>query len=388
MQNVKANIWKLYACTFLTDLLFVAAVIVPFMGSVGLTMQQIMITETFFAASILVFEIPSGYFADIFGRKISMVVGAIAWCVGIIFYSLSNTFEYFLIGAIFWGIGTSFNSGANQALLYETLVKLDREKEYKKVQGNVMFYGRVAATIGSIIGSVLAAVYIRLPVYATLVTIFMCLLVSLTLAETKHKREEHETWRHIFTILKESFVHNPTIRYFIIFAAVTGFFNIEFWLKQRYMEFIGLPIIYFGVVFAVVNIFSGLGAKYAKEIEEKLGVKTSLILIPVVPIITWLVFAYAKTLWVLPLLTFVPAVWGFALLVFQDFVQKLISSDRRATVLSIMSFFRRGIFFVFAPFLGWVTDVYSIQTAFLFSAVIVFVFSVVSLLSLRIVKVI
>ncbi len=99
-------------------------------------------------------------------------------------------------------------------------------------------------------------------------------------------------------------------------------------------------------------------------------------------------FAHVKTLWVLPLLIFVPAIWGFALIVFQDFVQKLISSDRRATVLSIMSFFRRGIFFVFVPFLGWVTDVYSIQTAFLCSAVIVFVFSVVSLLSLRMVKVI
>lgn len=78
---------------------------------------------------------------------------------------------------------------------------------------------------------------------------------------------------------------------------------------------------------------------------------------------------------------------GYFLPVFQDYIQKMVSSDRRATVLSIRSFVTRGIFLLLGPFLGYITDLYTIQTAFLTIAIILAVLSTMSLLGLRRVRI-
>ena len=188
MTNIKSNIWKIYTYTFLHELLFIAAIIVPFLGHLGLTMQEILITEAVYAVSIVALEIPSGYFADRIGRKASIIFSAIFWIVGTSFYAFTNTFELILVGAFFWGIGSSFSSGAQEAILYETLVQLKKEDQYKKVQGSVFFIGRIAAIIASIAGGIMASIHIRIPMYATLVTVIIWFFLSFTLIETRHKK--------------------------------------------------------------------------------------------------------------------------------------------------------------------------------------------------------
>ena len=373
-KNIQSNIWKLALGTFLHELLFLAAVIVPFLSELGLSMQQILITETFFSATIMFLEIPSGYFADRVGRKISIVLGSLFWIIGLFFYVECNNFWWLCLGAIFWGIGTSFNSGANEAMLYETLLQVNREKEYKKIQGNIFFYGRIASIVSSILGGMLALISLKLTAYATLVPIIICFCISLSLYETKHKKTNHETWQHFKKIFEESFLHNKKLRYFIIFSAIGGFYSIEFWLDQKYWENLKIPIYYFGIIVAGMSLFSAFGSKYAKEIEEKIGIKNSLIMIAVIPICVWLVFANAPTIWIIPLFFIPSGLRGFFVPIFNDFVQKNVSSDRRATIMSVMSLFQRMIFFIFAPFLGWITDIYSIQMAFLLMAIILIIF--------------
>src|SRR3989339_1883582 len=113
-STIKSNIWKLYVGTFLNELMFLAAIFVPFLSSLGLSMQQILITESIFAVTVFILEIPSGYFADRIGRKPSMILGTIGWMIGMFLYAFTGSFLSICLGAFFWGIGTSFNSGANE----------------------------------------------------------------------------------------------------------------------------------------------------------------------------------------------------------------------------------------------------------------------------------
>jgi MFS family permease len=387
-KDIQANIWKLYAGRVLNELLFLAAIIVPFLGSLGLTMQQILITEVVFSAAIVLLEIPSGYFADRVGRKTSMILGAFFWVAGTTFYAFSYEFIGFAIGACLWGFGTSFTSGANEALLYESLIQLKREKEYKKIQGNIFFYGRMSSVVASIAAGFMAVAFLRLPIYASVFPFIIWFFISLTLKETKHQNEQLETWPHFKKIFQESFVHNRKLRYFIIYAAITGFFAIEFWLAQRYWGFLEVPIFYFGIIVAGMGISSGLLSKFAKEIEEKVGEKLSLILISVIPIITWLIFGSFNLIWIVPLFLITSGIRGYCVPVFNTYVQNHTSSDRRATIMSVMNFLRKGVFFIFAPLLGWVADIYSIQTTFLYIAGITIVFSLIFLSFLRKEKVI
>lgn len=388
MSTVKSNIWKLYVGTFLHELLFIAAIIVPFLGHLRFSMKEILITEAVFSLTILLFEVPSGYFADRVGRKASLILGSLGWIIGVALYAFTGSFLSICIGAVFWGIGVSFVSGANEAMLYESLHQLKRENEYKKVQGNVFFWGRIAAIIGSIIGGIMASYSMKLPAYATLIAVVIVFFINISLKETRHDIEEKESWKHFKRILQESFVQNKVLRYFILYTSIGGFFSIEFWLAQRYWEFLSVPIIYFGFLVAGMSLFSGLMSKYAKEIEERVGEKLSLVLLVPIPLLIWLVFSNVKSLLVLPLFFITAGLRGYMVPVFNDFIQKHSSFDRRATIMSVKSLFNKMIFFVFAPFLGWVADLYSIQVAFLWVAGMLGVFGLIMMVFLRRVKII
>lgn len=386
-KAIQSNIWKLYTGQFLNELIFFIPIFVPFLDGLGFSIQQILILESTFAMALTILEIPSGYFADVYGRKTALTLGSFIQVIGILIFVLSNTFKIFLLGELIIGIGGSLVSGAGEALLYDSLIELKKENAYKKISGNLFFYGRMAAVISNIIGAILATIFLRLPFYLTLIPYTAWILVNCTLHEPKKHQKQYEKWEHFTRILKESF-HNHKLKYFIIYAAIPpAFFLMSFWLYQSYMGFIGLPIFYFGFVVAGMNIFSGMCSKYAEKIERLVSPKGSLILLPALAIGVWLILGNTKNIWLIPLLCITSGLWGFSTPIFQNFIQQMTTSDRRTTVLSIQSFLTRGIFLILAPFLGWITDLYDVQTALLMAAALLFFLSGLSLIMLKRIKI-
>jgi MFS family permease len=382
-KALQSNIKKLYLSQFLTELIFFIPIFVPFLSGLGFSMEQILLLEASFAIVLAILEIPSGYFADTYGRKTALILGSSIELIGILLFVLSNTFEGFLLGELIIGVGASLCSGSGEALLYDSLLELKQEKTYKKITGNLFLYGRVASVIGNVTGAMFAAIFLKLPFYLTLIPYVLWILVNTTLHEPKVHKKHFEKWGHFIRILKETF-HDRKLKYFIIYAGIPlTFFLVGFWLYQSYMQFIGLPIFYFGIMIGGMNIFSGLCSKYAKEIEEYISPKGSLLLIPGLAIITFLIIGNTNSLWIIPFLFITSGLWGFSTPIFGDFIQQMTTSDRRATVISIRSFITRGLFFIFAPFLGWITDLYDIQFAFLVASGLLFLLSGLSLIMLK-----
>lgn len=383
------NIWKLTVFAVCSEMIFAAAIIVPFLGSFGLSMQQILITQAFFAGIITILEVPSGYFADVYGRRLSLLIGVCAWIAGAGFSLFSSDFYLFVVGALLWGMGSSFTSGANEALLYESLQEEGRTNEYKRIQGNFFFYCRLGAIAAGIIGGVLATYSLRGPFWATLVPFFVCLGVALSLKESAHTKHVHEKWKHIQTILRESLCHSALIRALIFFGGISGFFIIEFWLKQKYMEDIGIPLALFGVFFAGMNLASGLGGKYTEWVEKRVGLTRCIYAIVIIPPLVMVGLGVMPFLWgAIPLLFLSSFFWTFTTVILQDALQHTIASDRRATILSIVNLLGRALFLVLAPLLGWVTDVYSIHSALIVCGLVMAFYGMLSILGLRSVKII
>ncbi len=373
-KQAQSNIWKLYACQFLTEMMFFAPILIPFFGSLGFSLKEIMIIEAIFFGTIALFEIPSGYFADLFGRKKTLVWGSLFFLVGAFIYAISSKFIGFFVGNFLWGMGYAFTSGANSALLYESLLKLNREDDYKKVQGDVIFYGQMAFFVSALAGGFMTLYTLRTPLYATLVPLLFWLFISFFLYETRHV-EKHEKWEHFIKIFKESFLHNPKIRSFCIFSGMIGFLTIAYYLGQKYLEFINVPVAYFGVIISINSLLGGIGAKYAHKFENILGFKKLILSFPLIPIIVWIILANMNSLWAIIPLLFVGAFWGMANPIFKDYVNKRVTSDRRATILSTMSFIQNGVFIIFSPFIGWISDIYSVQTAFFISAILLSIYA-------------
>ena len=98
----------------------IVPVIVPFFIAKGLSLADIFYLQAVFATVIVVFEAPSGYFADVFGRKNALVIGSVIHGVVYFYLNFADELTSLIIFEISVGIDASLLSGADLTLLYDT----------------------------------------------------------------------------------------------------------------------------------------------------------------------------------------------------------------------------------------------------------------------------
>ena len=126
-MSVSSNIWKLYVIKASKWMALFMPIIWLFYEENGLTITDLFVIQAIYSVTIALIEIPSGYVADVLGRKNSMVIGTFFGFLGILTYSLSFGFDGFLLAALCLGVGQSFISGSDTALMYDSLVELNDE---------------------------------------------------------------------------------------------------------------------------------------------------------------------------------------------------------------------------------------------------------------------
>ena len=121
LKNQPANTIQLYLIKIAKWFNLVMPIVVLFYQDNGLNMSQIFLLKSVYSIAMVAAELPSGYLADVWGCRRTLLLGAILGTIGIIIYSISSGFTSFLGAEIVLGIGFSFVSGADSAMLYDSL---------------------------------------------------------------------------------------------------------------------------------------------------------------------------------------------------------------------------------------------------------------------------
>jgi len=141
---------------FLKNLRLFEPFLILFFLSSGLSYTEIGILYATAEISTNILEIPTGIFADIFGRKKSMLLGFSAYLLSFTIFYFTNIFYMFIVAMILFGLGDAFRSGTHKAMILE----------YLKIKGisdkKVEYYGatRSASQFGSAINSLIAGVVV------------------------------------------------------------------------------------------------------------------------------------------------------------------------------------------------------------------------------------
>jgi len=175
------NIAKLFAIKGLLWFMVVMPVIVLFFQDNGLSLQEIMFLTASYSLSVALMEIPSGYAADQIGRKKTLVLGCVLAFLGFGLFSLSYSFWWFLIAEVLLGIGNSFISGADSALLYDSLLEVEAEDQFLKYEGRSISIGNFSEAAAGVLGGFLAALSFRYPAYIQVIISFSTLPLALNL---------------------------------------------------------------------------------------------------------------------------------------------------------------------------------------------------------------
>jgi MFS family permease len=380
--KLKSNIWKFYLFQAFSGLSFFVPVIVLFWQENGLNLTEIMILQSLYSLTVVLMEVPTGYFADSFGRKKSLTFSGIFLTLGIFVYTLGYSFYQFLIAEILWAIGTSLTSGADSALVYDTLKDLKRENTYKKIWGKATFWYLISASVGSVIGGFIGSVNFRWTFYAMIP--FMIILIPLATSLKEPKRHKAVFKKgygsELLRIMKFALVENKKIRWLTAYSAIiVGFSYAAFFLYQPYFKLSGLDIFYFGFVFGAFNVFAAIISRYSHEIEGKLGQKCSLFLLIILLGTSCLLMSNFIFLFSFSFVFLQQFARGFSKTVITDYTNKLTSSDIRATVLSTQSLVERLFYAPIIPFIGWIADVYSLVQALTISGITTFIAGIIIL---------
>ncbi len=370
MIGMKTNITLLYSFRFFRDFLVIAPVIIPFYKSNGLTATQILIVQAVFSAAMLLFEVPSGYISDRWGRKKTLFAGGISIVSGFLIYSISSTVPFFMLAEIFLGFGFSMCSGTESALLFDTLNVLGRKDEYRKIESRAEFSTRIGAAVSSMAGGFLAVFGIRIPFYANVASSSMLPLSALFMKEAFRKKPEHT---NALQGILEAFAYSLKDRYIRSAAFVSGAILctgiISIWGYFLLLETMRFPLAFYGVVFFVYQSASAVGARFSHALSLHSGRRGAMYLFMLIPILYFSIGMFHMDL--LVTLAFIQAfLWGFSTPFFLDIINEHAKPELRATVLSIVSMEGRILYVLVGPLFGIVVDAFGVRTGFLFLAAV------------------
>lgn len=379
---LSSNIPKLCVIQAFRWFLLLMPVFVLFYEENGLGLQDIFIIQAFYSVCIILFEVPSGYFADRLGRKKSMLIGVAFAAAGFNIYAFAYTFEEFLFVQLFLAIANSFVSGSDIALLYDTLVQLERRDDYQKVAGKLASISNFSEGIAGLAGGALAVISLRTPlqVQAVLTLLVIPIVLSLREPDRQEADRRENSFRAILRIVRYALHGHAEVKWLILYSSLIGTSTLTIvWFVQPYLKVVGVPLAWFGAAWAILQFSIGVFAINAHRIETFLGRKLSLISLVILASAGYLLLSQFESLWALPLLFIFYLVRGINGPVLSDYINRVVSSDIRATVLSVRSLVGRVMFAILGPIVGWVNDAYSLSDAFLVCGLTFLTFGLITL---------
>ena len=379
MANFGKNIPRLYFIKISKWFNMVMPVIVLFYQNNGMGMHEIFILKSIYSVAIVAMEIPSGWMADVWGRKKTLLLGSILGSAGFLIYSFSYGFLAFAIAEIILGVGHSFVSGADSALLFDSLKAEGKSNTYVKQEGRITSTGNFAEAIAGITGGFLATISLRTPFYFQFVVASIAIPAAFTLIEPKiHSTEHIHSVKKLASNIKNTILSNQNLRISTLLSAFTGTATLTFaWLVQPYFKAIGLSVELFGIFWTALNLTVGVSSMFAHSVEKWLGKKFTLLFLIIMLSLGYFFTGMYITLWGLIFLFFFYLVRGIATPVLKNYINQYTESEVRATMLSVRNFVIRITFAIIGPLLGFITDNVNLNSAFLLAGGIYFVVSLV-----------
>ncbi|MFH5959571.1 tetracycline efflux MFS transporter TetA(P) [Clostridium perfringens] len=194
---------------------------------VHLNPLQLIIVGTTLELACFIFEIPTGIVADVYSRKLSIVIGGVLTGVGFILEGSISSFVFVLVAQIVWGLGSTFISGSLEAWIAVEEKNKDLDEIYiKGAQA-----GQIGAFIGIVLSTVIANFSVRLPIIVSgVLFIILALFLWLYMPENNFKPSapgDLNTFKKMVYTFKSGLKIVKSKSIIMILLAVTLFYGLS-----------------------------------------------------------------------------------------------------------------------------------------------------------------
>lgn len=362
LRNIKLD----YISTFITNLNMQSCIWVLYLTYCNMTLLQIGLLEGIYHITSMICEIPSGAWADLVGRKRSMLISRVCITISCIIMLFSRNFWGFALSFIIQALGNAFTSGSEEALVYDSLKCIDKEDDFIKVNGRLNMLIEVSQAIATVVGGVLAE-YSYVWCYVACVVIALLSLVPVVFMTEPPILEERTEQLTGMALVKNHFkvsyqVLNNDVRIMkviVFYSLIFASHALLFFYSQQYFYDSGYNKIQISIVFLFAGVISCLGALASDYLYQKLDVKIAFLSAVVIALT---MVCYGLNIPILAVVVFIISNFFNAVLypVESECLNRLIPSEQRATLISINSMFFSIMMIVMFPIAGMLADVWNL----------------------------
>ncbi|MBQ8251364.1 MAG: MFS transporter [Alphaproteobacteria bacterium] len=371
--------------TFLQTQILMLPVLLFFYQENGLTAGDFFLFQGIFSITALLFEIPSGYLGDIFPRRNMLVFSFSMFLLRLVLWSVlvsgfepfkNNAYWIILAGEVLYSLSKASYAGVADGYIYDYLKSQNKTNRMLQRYGKMNFCMSIGTAIASFVGPILYKKYgfpVLISIEIALNVSAIGLLFFLPKVPSARKRIKglKAKYKELFEISKNA-LRNEKIKYYMFYSGMLAGTTMVFvWSFQPLMKTAGIPVVLFGVIYAINHGCRALAGILLPKTIGVLPMKTLGKVTFVLFVISFLfcaaVVRFQSPVLGFVLLTFICIVIGFQLSFTMANISRLhtyVGSEERSTVASVNNMISRSIAGGLLILFKFLLDDISLQNSF------------------------
>lgn len=340
----------------------------------GYSLAQVGLAEGVYHVTSMIFEVPSGMAADLFGRKRTLALSGIAGMCSGMFMAADGWAGWIYLGMIFSALSLNLASGTEEAITYDSLLASGCADRYSKIRSNMSVVGRIFSALSCTMSPVAIALGYRYTYFISVILNLLAVFCVLALREPvvtmeQQKRQSYrlsETGKrlkkHVFDTFSFIWKHPWTMGKLFANAAVACPCYLIMMYLQKHLVNCGWPQSWIGMPMLLIPLSGAIGAWLAAE--NRMGLFRTMLLCGILGG-AGTCLTGSRTLGIVLLGACVVRVCeGFAEIVVSENVNREFTSDQRATLISVDSMMYSVLMVVASPVTGVLGSHYSVSVIF------------------------
>ncbi len=276
VNTLQSNFWKVFTFMLTWRRNFIPILSIYFMTLPNSTANMIGLYTGIWNLAGFLLEIPSGYFADRFWHKKTLVLSKILMLLSTLSFIYVQNFYGFIIGSSLISASFAFTSWTMSAFMHETLESLWKEGDFSRIMWRIKWNVSLASILLIIGLPFLTKIDILIPLKVWLFLDIVGLIVSILLAKPKkHEDVEEIEIKSVLEIFKET-KKLKFLPFAIFTSLIMWFLTWEAAFRTVYLESIWYPVIFLGFVMWLSRLVWFVVWRYAHLIEKYLTMKQHL----------------------------------------------------------------------------------------------------------------
>lgn len=301
----------------------------------GLTLGQAVLFEAIFSAVVIAAELPTGMLADRYGRRFSLVAGTVAVVLAFLAFGVSTSLGVLLSAYAFFALAETSFSGADTAMLYDSLKAVGRDRDFTAWHGKLNALIAIAIAAFTVVGSLMVRwVPLWTPIVLSAALTAPAILLAWLMTEPPRSDERHtylETGRRAVAL---TFRHPALLAAMVLMSVTTIAITAVSIFQQHFLREAGIPVWGIGLFVAGQMGVAAAGSWISAPLGNRLGLRRTMWMMPIGSALA-LIAAAPGHLALYAFFLFPALGWNVLYPHFVDYLARRVTDSLRASLISI-----------------------------------------------------